>query len=131
VDDMSNLPALTQPTPEHLDSMPVDTAPVDALLRDMLPVETPSVFAELVCADPELLRAEFEALIAANYPPGDGRRHRRPPRRAAPPRAERARPAPQALSSLPSGWPAGSPSGSGGRTARARTNHAARERGPP
>jgi hypothetical protein len=68
VDDMSNLPALTQPAPEHLDSMPVDSAPVDALLRDTLPVATPSVFAELVCADPELLRAEFEALIAANYP---------------------------------------------------------------
>lgn len=33
--------------------------------------ETGSVFAELVCAEPEWLEREFTALIAANFPPSD------------------------------------------------------------
>jgi hypothetical protein len=83
---MSDLPALVHPAPEHA---PVATVPVD----------TPSVFAKLICADPGLLRAEFEALIAANYPPGDGHHSRRPPRRTRPLRTDRTRPAPRAVSS--------------------------------
>jgi len=43
---MSDHPTLVQPALEHLDTLPVDTS---------------SVFAELVCADPGLLRAEFQA----------------------------------------------------------------------
>jgi hypothetical protein len=39
-------------------------------------------FAELLCADADLLRLEFEAIIAANFsPPGSGQRLRLPPRR--------------------------------------------------
>ncbi len=51
------------------------------------PVPTPTrwVFTELVCADPGLLRVEFNALIAVNFPPAEGRRDRRPPRRPGPP----------------------------------------------
>jgi hypothetical protein len=48
------------------------------------PADTRSRFVELICADPGLLRVEFDALIAANFPPGDGRRSRRPPRRPGP-----------------------------------------------
>lgn len=42
--------------------------------RDM---DTAAAFADLVCADHELLRAEFEAIVAANFPdaaPGQGLR---------------------------------------------------------
>ena len=53
---MSDLSAPAPPTGEYLGSAPAAT----------LSVDTASRFAELVCADPELLRAEFEALIAAN-----------------------------------------------------------------
>ena len=114
---MSDLPALAHSTGEHLGSAPVAT----------LPVDTPSRFAELVCADPELLRAEFEALIAANYPPGDGYRRSDPPRRKRPPRIDRARPAPRAISSSrPRILP-----GPGARTSRTGADGAPRERGPP
>jgi hypothetical protein len=113
---MSDLPALTHRTSEYLDSAPVGT-----------PSGTPSVFAELVCADPELLRAEFEALIAANYPPGDGHRRRRPPRRTHPARTDRARPAPRAISSSQPGIPPAP----GGRTGRTGVDRAPRERAPP
>jgi hypothetical protein len=44
-----------------------------------LPVD----FIEVVCADPDLLALEFDALIAANYPGPADRPHSRPPRRAA------------------------------------------------
>lgn len=38
-------------------------------------------FVELLCADADLLRLEFEAIIAANFPPsGTGRRFPCPPR---------------------------------------------------
>jgi len=37
---------------------------------------------EVVCADPDLLALEFDALIAANYPGSAGRPRSRPPRRA-------------------------------------------------
>lgn len=114
---MNDLPALAHPTDEHLDSAPVAT----------LPVDTPSRFAELVCADPDLLRAEFEALIAANYPSGDGHPCSCPPRRKRPPRIDRARPAPRAISSS---WPWFLP-GSGDGEGRTGADRAARERGPP
>jgi hypothetical protein len=85
------------------------------------------VFTELVCADPELLRAEFEALIAANYPPGDGHRNHRPPRQTRPLRTDRARPAPRASSSRRPGlW-----SRPGGRAGPTGADRAPRERGPP
>ena len=87
--------------------------------------DTQSVFAELICTDPELLRAEFDALIAANYPSGDGRRL--PPRRPGPPWVERTRP------KRPTGVspPSGARSDSDGRTSRVGTDRTIRERGPP
>ena len=36
----------------------------------------PSAFADLVCADHELLHAEFDAIIAANFPGAAERGHR-------------------------------------------------------
>jgi hypothetical protein len=62
---MNDHPALACEAPDH---------PVCA------PADLHSVFAELVCADPGLLQAEFDALIAANFPPGNGRRFRPPHR---------------------------------------------------
>jgi hypothetical protein len=47
-------------------------------------------FAELVCADPALLRAEFDAIVAANF--GRPERRLRPP---LPPRRPRGRPEPE------------------------------------
>jgi hypothetical protein len=41
-----------------------------------------AALAEVVCADRELLRAEFDAIIAANFPVGAGHRGRLPARRA-------------------------------------------------
>jgi hypothetical protein len=66
---MNDDPGLAHKAPVH---------PVSA------PADTRSRFVELICADPGLLRVEFDALIAANFPPGDGRRSRRPPRRPGP-----------------------------------------------
>ena len=43
----------------------------------------PADLAEAVCADLALLRLEFDALVAANYPDLAGRRDHRPPRRIA------------------------------------------------
>lgn len=42
-------------------------------------------------ADPDLVALEFEAIVAANYPPSEGREFRRPPavRRATATRVER------------------------------------------
>jgi hypothetical protein len=114
---MSDLPALIQPAGEYLGAAPVAT----------LPVDTASRFADVVCADPELLRAEFEALIAANYPSGDGHRRSCPPRRKRPLRIDRARPAPRAISSSHPGF-LPRPGGRKGRTA---ADCATRARGPP
>ena len=41
----------------------------------------PAALAEVVCADPDLLALEFEALMAANYPDAADRPEPRPPRR--------------------------------------------------
>ena len=43
----------------------------------------PADLAEVVCADPDLLTFEFDALIAANYPDLADRPDPRPPRRTA------------------------------------------------
>src|SRR3954467_830525 len=69
---MSDSPAHAHPAVCALTAgaMPTGSAPAD----------TQAVFVELVCADPELLQAEFDALVAANFPPGHGRRSRLPPR---------------------------------------------------
>ena len=41
--------------------------------------DTTATFTDLVCADHELLRAEFDAIITANFPDAaDGTQHRRP-----------------------------------------------------
>ena len=118
---MNDLSALAPPTGEYLGSAPAATLSLDTA------PDTASRFAELVCADPELLRAEFEALIAANYPPGDGRRCGCPPPRKRPPRIDRARPAPRAISSSRPGFLPGR----GGRKGRTGADSAPRERGPP
>jgi len=114
---MSDLPALIHPAGECLGSVAVATYPVD----------TPSRFAEVVCADAELLRAEFEALIAANYPFGDGQPRSCPPRRKRPLLIDRARPEPRAISSSRPGLRPRP----GGRKGRAGADRVARERGPP
>ena len=118
---MNDLSALAPPTGEYQGSAPAATLSLDTA------PDTASRFAELVCADPELLRAEFEALIAANYPPGDGRRCGCPPPRKRPPRIDRARPAPRAISSSQPGFLPGP----GGRKGRTGADRAPRERGPP
>ena len=43
----------------------------------------PAGLAEVVCADPDLLALEFDALMAANYPDVADRPAPRPPRRTA------------------------------------------------
>jgi hypothetical protein len=43
----------------------------------------PADLAEVVCADPDLLALEFDALMAANYPDFADRPDPRPPRRTA------------------------------------------------
>ena len=52
---------------------------------------TSCIAGPAVVADPDLVALEFEAIVAANYPPSDGREFRRPPagRRATATRVER------------------------------------------
>jgi hypothetical protein len=115
---MSDAPAHARPAP--VDPVCASTAvPTDSAHAD-----THAVFAELVCADPELLQAEFDALIAANFPPEDGSRSRNPPRQPGPTGTDRAAPVPPAVPSPRSG-PHPGPRG------RTGTDPAARERGPP
>lgn len=40
-----------------------------------------SAFVEILCADPDLLRMEFDSIIAATFPEGGGDQGPRPPRR--------------------------------------------------
>jgi hypothetical protein len=47
------------------------------------PPADPADLAEVVCADPDLLALEFDALMAANYPDFADRPDPRPPRRTA------------------------------------------------
>jgi hypothetical protein len=76
--------ALAPPAPGHPVSVPDDPVLDDPAHWGLV---------ELVCANPGLLRVEFDALIAANVPPADGRRSRRPPRRMGPVATGRQRPA--------------------------------------
>jgi hypothetical protein len=50
---------------------------------------TSEAFADLICADAGLLHAEFDAIIAANFPVGGGQRSRLPPRQSRPAVADR------------------------------------------
>ena len=79
------------------------------------------VFAELICADEQWLRDEFDALIAANYPPG-------PP----PPAPPRVPPHPpghrgQAWFPVAGAGPQGTASRPGSRLRRQRSPPPARE----
>jgi hypothetical protein len=76
---------------------------------------TAQEFAELVYADPALVRAEFDAIIAANFSPV-------PPRRAP-------RPAPDRRDRPDSHRPR--PTGAPGDLARTARRVGARERSPP
>ena len=51
---------------------------------------TTAAFADLVCSDHELLRAEFDAIITANFPDADDGTQCRRPRRAVTIRTHRA-----------------------------------------
>jgi hypothetical protein len=44
-------------------------------------VPATSAFLEILCADPDLLRREFDSIIAASFPDGDGDQEQYPPRR--------------------------------------------------
>jgi len=105
---MTDHPCIEYPAPA------TDPAPVDAV----------GACVELVCGDAGLLRAEFDAIIAANFPGGAGQRHRRPPLRRARLLTERSRPR----------TPAG-PATAGARSGPARVSAGlrarARERSPP
>jgi hypothetical protein len=108
VNEMNNYP-----TPAHTGSV------------DVGPAATRSAFTELICADPELLRVEFTALITANYPPAQSRRL--PPRQPVRPRTDQAPPTPP-----PSAPSQSRPrSESDGPANRAATRRTLRERGPP
>jgi hypothetical protein len=82
-------------------------------------------FVDLVSADTRLLRAEFDAIIAANFPRAAGRTLRRPPARPVPSVAERrGREVPPCR-----GWP--SRCGRKPDPARCAVDDRARQRGPP
>jgi len=72
---MSKTPDPVRPAP-HSPMGKVDTARSDTA--------TGADFATIVCAEGDLLRLEFEAIIAANFPPGQGQRSRCPPRQPGP-----------------------------------------------
>lgn len=82
-----------------------------------------AMFTDLVCADHELLRAEFDAIISANFPTDAAHPQRRDP--AAPPAiaTDRAVPRAGATPSPPAPGPVG---GTG-----APPRRWARQRGPP
>ncbi len=106
---MNDARALDHPAPVHPVSVPADPC---------------SVFAELVCADPGLLRVEFDALIAANFPPTDAARSRRPPRRPGSAATDRPRPVLAASLAAAVRGPAWTQPG-------AAPHRRARERSPP
>ena len=88
-----------QPTTE-LSSTGTTGGPIDAVIGK---------FADLACADRELLRAEFDAIIAANFPDNAGLRQRIPPRPTAaiPTAFKRWLPSPSGVPDLPSRGDAG------------------------
>lgn len=107
---MTDHPTLERAAPGHHARTATDTA-----------VE----FIKLIGADAALLHAEFDAIIAANFPPGDAKRSQRPPRRPAPPVTDRPRPAaPPSPAVAADGW-ARSPTWVGTRP------HCTRQRSPP
>ncbi len=87
--------------------------------------EVDARFVDLVSADTQLLRAEFDAIIAANFPRAAGRTRRRPPTRPVPSVAERrGREVPPRR-----GWP--SRCGRKPEPARSAVGDRARQRSPP
>jgi hypothetical protein len=117
---MNNRPTPAPSAPGHVT---VESVNVESV--NVGPTATRSSFAELICADPELLRVEFEALITANYPAGESRRL--PPRQPVRPRTDQAPPTP------PTRAPSQSRprSESDGPANRMGTRRTFRERGPP
>jgi hypothetical protein len=91
---------------------------------DTAATNTAAAFTELICADAGLLHVEFNAIIAANFPPGDGQRHRRPPRGPRPAVVNRPRPA-------ASRSPAATPGGLAWRSWDRARLHCSRQRSPP
>jgi hypothetical protein len=87
------------------------------------PADIGAALVELLCADSELLRVEFDAIIAASFPPGDGQRSRLPPRRPA--RCATDRPV------APAGLPTAAARGPGRTRRAAAAAPRARERSPP
>jgi len=84
----------------------------------------PAAFAEVVCADPDLLALEFDALMAANYPDVADRPDPRPPRRTGRLLARRLPPTRPSLSARRESAPFADE--------QADEEHAwARQRGPP
>jgi len=78
-------------------------------------VDELDTFLDVICGDPELVRAEFDDLIAACWhdsPPSPPSRRRRPPPTPRPGR----RPEPPAKSAIQEAWP---------------SSRRARQRGPP
>lgn len=69
---------------EHPTPGPTDTVHLHAG-EPSAAADTTAAFTNLVCADHELLRAEFDAIIAANFPDAaDGTQRRRPTRPVVP-----------------------------------------------
>jgi len=83
--------------------------------------DTTATFADLVCADHELLRAEFDAIITANFPDAADGTQRRP--------------IPPFVPGMGRGTPRDAPTPSAHRAQRGGTAGAqhprARQRGPP
>ena len=82
-----------------------------------------ATLADVVCADSDLLRIEFEAIIAANFPPADEQHDRRPPRHSRAPTTDLPRPGHSAGHHAARADPAPVP--------YARRPDRARERSPP
>jgi hypothetical protein len=74
---------------------------------DLATREAGTEFADIICADPDLLRQEFDALIAASYARPPARRPPAPPGSA--PRPGRAHPRAGPGSRHPGGRPAPRP----------------------
>jgi hypothetical protein len=68
----------------------------------MRPSSVSSEFAELVCADPDWVRAEFDAIVAANFDPP-------PPHQRRPPRPDSSGPTAPARAAAIVTTPAGAP----------------------
>jgi len=108
---------------EHRTLEPTDTVQPRAGEPSAAANTTTAAFTDLVCADHELLRAEFDAIITANFPDAaDGTQRRRPTRPAVPGTDRAARAAPSLAPSVHRPAPGGT---AGAQHPRAR------QRGPP